>query len=133
MEEIGIIDETRQTLDRLQSHIVDPSQRILRVYVVYCPTPWSSRQHRILQSLGLILHLADCDHEGRRHREVWNPMKLRHSLRMAIVGRGNRWLYLFYSVNKDMLQLDRIHVPTRKFESRCCFWFVCEPVCVPII
>jgi hypothetical protein len=60
-------------------------------------------------------------------------MKLRRSLCMAIVVRGNRWLYLFYRVDKDMLQLDRMHVPTRKFEGRCRFWIICKHVCAPII
>ena len=60
-------------------------------------------------------------------------MKLRRSLCMAIVARENRWLYLFYRVDKNMLQLDRIHVPTRKFEGRCRFWVVCKHVCASII
>jgi hypothetical protein len=123
------------TLDRLRSHIAPRShaERILRAYVVHSPTPWSSRRHRILRSLGLTLYLADFYRQGRRHGWVRNPMKLRRSLCMARAVRENRWLYLFYKVNKDMLPLDRIHIPTRKFESRCRFWFVCEPVCVPII
>ena len=135
MDEIRIINEKAHTLDRLRSHIVPRAhaERILRVHVVHSPTPWSSRQHGILWSLGLSLHPADFHQQGRRHGWVRNPTKLRRSLCMARVVRENRWLYLFYSVNKYMLQLDRIHVLTRKFESRCRFWFVCEPVCVPII
>jgi hypothetical protein len=58
-------------------------------------------------------------------------MKLRHSLCMAIVVRKNRWLCLFYRVDKDMIQLDRIHLPTRKIEGRCRFWILCKHVRAP--
>jgi len=61
-------------------------------------------------------------------------MKFQRSLCMAIVERENRWLYLFYRVDKDMLQLDRIHVPTLKVKGRCPYiWSLCEHVCAPII
>ena len=43
VQEIGIINERTQTLERLRTHIVPHSQRILQAYVVYSPTPWSSR------------------------------------------------------------------------------------------
>jgi hypothetical protein len=55
-------------------------------------------------------------------------MKSRRSLCMTIVARENRWLYLFYRADKDMLQLDRIHVPTRKFEGRVRFSICCKHV-----
>ena len=50
------------------------------------------------------------------------------SLSMAIVARlgENRWLYLLYGVDKYMLQLDRIHVPTRKDQGRCRVWIICN-------
>ena len=60
-------------------------------------------------------------------------MKLRWSLGMAIAARKNRWRYLLYRVDKDILQLDRIHLPTRKSEGRCRFWIVCKHVCALII
>jgi len=61
-------------------------------------------------------------------------MKFQRSLCMAIVERENRWLYLFYRVDKDMLQLDRIHVPTLKVKGRCPYiWSLCKHVCAPII
>jgi len=63
-EEIGIINERTQTLERLRSQIFPPAQRILRVYVVYSPTPWSSRRLCMVQSR-LPLYFAHCDPLGR--------------------------------------------------------------------
>ena len=45
---------------------------------------------------------------------------------MAIAMRESRWLCLFYRVDKDIIQLDRIHVPTRKIEGRCRSWCRCK-------
>jgi hypothetical protein len=103
VEEIGIIDERMQTLDRLRSHMVPPAQRIPQSYVVYYPTPWSSRRHWMLQSLDPTLCLANWYQRGGRAGWVGNPMKLRRSLCMAIVARKNKWLYLFYRVDEDTL------------------------------
>jgi len=129
VEKIGLIYERTQTLDGLRPHMFLHRIQILREYVLYSPTPWSSRRVRISQSLGPpALHLVDCDQQGRQIERVRNPMKFRRSLCMAIVARKNRWLYLFYRVDKNMLQLDRIHVPTRKYEGRCRRCVLCEHV-----
>ena len=64
VEEIGVINERTQTLDGLRSHIFPPAQRILRAYVVYSPTPWSSRRLGTVQSR-LTLYLAHYDQVGR--------------------------------------------------------------------
>jgi hypothetical protein len=103
VEEIGIINERTQALDRQRSQNFPLAQRILRVYVVYYPTPWSSRRYQIPQSLRLSLRPADLYQRGRRTGWVRNPMKLRRSLCVAIVARENRWLYLFFEVDEDML------------------------------
>ena len=64
VEEIGIINERTQTLERLRSQNFALAQRIIRAYVVYSSTPWSSRRHCMVQSR-LTLYLAHCDHIGR--------------------------------------------------------------------
>jgi len=64
VQEIGIINERTQTLERLRSQIFPPAQRILRAYVVYSPTPWSSRRCGMVQSR-LPLYFAHCDPVGR--------------------------------------------------------------------
>jgi len=125
VEKIGLIYERTQTLDGLRPHMFPHRKQILRAYVLYSPTPWIPRRVWMSQSLG---PLADGDQQGRPIGRVRNPMKFRRSLRTAIVASKNRWLYLFYRVDKDMVQLDRTHVPTRKYEGRCRRWVLCKHV-----